>query len=199
MVDLQQAAVFEEPFYIVLLDCTDQNTIIHMWKLTIASTDTECALSASQMYVPDCNLVQDENDLSRKNSMESLHLKPSKMSPHINLTVTHEVKQILPLPDGVEIVHATPAAGHLSSASIYPACLAPYCFATACSDGIIRFWTVSNNPQHLKEYGHLMLEKDGKLVNTGQVWTEWNMVKESAIEIEGQVSSFVQVFSVLCV
>lgn len=111
MVDLQQASVFEEPFYIVLLDCTDQNTIIHMWKLTIASTDTECLLSGSQMYVPDSSLVQDENDLSRKNSMESLHLKPSRVSPHINITVTREVKQVLPLPDGVEIVHATPAAG----------------------------------------------------------------------------------------
>lgn len=112
MVDLQQASVFEEPFYIVLLDCTDQNTIIHMWKLTIASTDTEGLLSGSQMYVPDSNLVQDENESSRKNSVESLHLKPSKVSPHINLTVTREVKQVLPLPDGVEIVHATPAAGN---------------------------------------------------------------------------------------
>lgn len=111
MVDLQQASVFEEPFYIVLLDCTDQNTIIHMWKLTIASTDTEGLLSGSQMYVPDSNLVQDENECSRKNSVESLHLKLSKVTPHINLTVTREVKQILPLPDGVEIVHATPAAG----------------------------------------------------------------------------------------
>ncbi|KAG5878732.1 hypothetical protein JTB14_000166 [Gonioctena quinquepunctata] len=187
MIDLQQASIFKEPFFIVLLDCTDQNTIIHMWKLMIASTDTECPLTGSQMYVPDCILVQDENDLSRKNSMESLHLKPSKVSPHINLTVTREVKQILPLADGIEIVHATPAAGHLSSASIYPACLAPYCFATACSDGVIRFWTVSTNPKQVKESSHLMLEEDNEVVNTGQIWTEWNMIKESAIEIEGQV------------
>ncbi|XP_018562526.1 dmX-like protein 2 isoform X2 [Anoplophora glabripennis] len=186
MVDLQQASVFEEPFYIVLLDCTDQNTIIHMWKLTIASTDIECPLTSSQMYVPDSILVQDENDLSRKNSMESLHLRP-KLSPHINLTVTREVKQVLLLPDGVEIVHATPAAGHLSSASIYPACLAPYCFATACSDGIIRFWAVSTGSNHIKEFSHLFLEEDGEVVNTGKIWTEWNMIKESAIEIEGQV------------
>ncbi|XP_060524786.1 dmX-like protein 2 isoform X2 [Cylas formicarius] len=187
MVDLQLSSVFEEPFFIVLLDCTDQNTIIHMWKLTIASTDNECSLTASQMYVPDCNLVQDENDFSRRNSMESLHLRQGKVSPHINLTVTREIKQILPLPDGVEIVHATPAAGHLSSASIYPACLAPYCFATACSDGIIRFWMVSSNPNHLKEFSGLMLEENDVVINSGKVWTEWNMIKESAIEIDGQV------------
>lgn len=187
MVDLQQSSVFEEPFFIVLLDCTDQNTIIHMWKLTIASTDTDLSLTASQMYVPDCNLVQDENDLSRRNSVESLHLKQAKFSPHITLTVTREIKQILPLPDGVEIVHATAAAGHLSSASIYPACLAPYCFATACSDGIIRFWAVSSHSYQVNDLSHLMLEEDGVIVNSGKVWTEWNMIKESAIEIEGQV------------
>ncbi|XP_015840615.1 dmX-like protein 2 isoform X1 [Tribolium castaneum] len=187
MVDLQQNAVFEEPFYIVLLDCTDQNTIIHMWKLTIASNEVDCSLTGSQMYVPDCNLVQDENDISRKNSMESLHIKQTKVSPHINITVTREVKQILPIPDGVEIVHAAPAAGHLSSASIYPACLAPYCFATACSDGVIRFWTVTSNSQEIKTMKEHLLEEDGMVVNTGKVWTEWNMLKESAIEIEGQV------------
>lgn len=73
------------------------------------------------------------------------------------------------MPDGVEIVHATPAAGHLSSASIYPACLAPYCFATACSDGIIRFWTISHNSALVKSSRHLMLEEDGEMVNTGKV------------------------------
>ncbi|XP_017781826.1 PREDICTED: dmX-like protein 2 isoform X2 [Nicrophorus vespilloides] len=187
MVDLQQNIVFEQPFYIVLLDCTDQYTIIHMWKLTIASNESDLNLSGSQMYVPDCNLVQDENDLSRKNSMESLHEKQAKVSPHITITTSREIKQVLPLPDGVEIVHASPAAGHLSSASIYPACLAPYCFATACSDGMIRFWTVSNEANTVKQSKHLLLEEDGQVVNTGKVWTEWIMIKESAIEIEGQI------------
>lgn len=187
MVDLQQSTVFEEPFFIVLLDCTDQNTIIHMWKLVIASNEGELSLTGkygnieikldykfnlstgSQMYVPDCNLVQDENDLSRRNSMESLHLKHAKVTPHINITTRREVKQVLPIPEGVEIVHAAPAAGHLSSASIYPACLAPYCFATACSDGIIRFWSVSSDVQTVKQYSHLMLEENGEKINTKKV------------------------------
>jgi hypothetical protein len=37
MVDLQQAVVFEEPFYIVLLEKRGRQTIIHMWRLVIAS------------------------------------------------------------------------------------------------------------------------------------------------------------------
>ncbi|KAK5649288.1 hypothetical protein RI129_000317 [Pyrocoelia pectoralis] len=187
MVDLQQNYVFEQPFYIVLLDCTDQHTIIHMWKMIIASNETELSLTGSQMYVPDCNLVQDENDLSRRNSLESLHLKQTKISPHVNITTSKEVKQILPLADGVEIVHATPAAGHLSSASIYPACLAPYCFATACNDGTIRFWTVCYDLATVRSLNHLLLDEDGEIIDTGKVWTEWKMVKESAIEIDGQL------------
>lgn len=48
--------------------------------------------------------------------------------------------QVLPLPEDVEVIHAAPAAGHLSSSNIYPACFAPYLLCTACSDGSIRFW-----------------------------------------------------------
>lgn len=44
------------------------------------------------------------------------------------------------MPEGVDVVSANVAAGHLSSSSIYPACLAPYLLATACSDGETRFW-----------------------------------------------------------
>lgn len=169
MVDLQQDKIFEQPFFIVLLDCTDQNTIIHMWKLTIASTQTDIELTGSQMYIPDCNLVQDENVESRRNSFESLHLKQNKATPHIMISTAKEIKQVLPLPDGVEIVHAAAAAGHLSSASIYPACLAPYCFATACSDGAIRFWTVTHDRQLVKASKHLLLEEGNQTINTGKV------------------------------
>lgn len=37
MVDLQQSAVFEEPFYIVVLERTQRGTTVHMWRLVIAS------------------------------------------------------------------------------------------------------------------------------------------------------------------
>lgn len=37
MVDLQQSAVFEEPFYIVVLERTGNGTTVHMWRLVIAS------------------------------------------------------------------------------------------------------------------------------------------------------------------
>lgn len=37
MVDLQQSSVFEEPFYIVVLERTGMGTTVHMWRLVIAS------------------------------------------------------------------------------------------------------------------------------------------------------------------
>lgn len=37
MVDLQQSSVFEEPFYIVVLERTGTGTTVHMWRLVIAS------------------------------------------------------------------------------------------------------------------------------------------------------------------
>ena len=49
--------------------------------------------------------------------------------------------QRLPLPEGVEVTCATPAAGHLSSSSIYPACFATYHVVTACSDNSVRWVT----------------------------------------------------------
>ena len=63
------------------------------------------------------------------------------------------------------MIHCVPAAGHLSSSSIYPACLAPYLLVTACSDNTVRFWAavdISDN-------------KGGDKFG----WEEWQMESES--------------------
>lgn len=46
---------------------------------------------------------------------------------------------------GTRIVSAEPAAGHLSSSSLYPACKAPFVILTSCSDDVIRFWKCIRN------------------------------------------------------
>ncbi|PSN54280.1 DmX-like protein 2 [Blattella germanica] len=63
MVDLQQSAVFEEPFYIVVLERTNKGTVIHMWRLVIASQPEPTEMTGSMMYVPDSQLVQDDDEL----------------------------------------------------------------------------------------------------------------------------------------
>lgn len=37
IVDLRKAAVFNEPFYIVVLERTDGGSTVHMWRLTVSS------------------------------------------------------------------------------------------------------------------------------------------------------------------
>lgn len=60
MVDLQRNAVFEEPFYIVILERTTNGSTLHMWRLLIASQPPNNeSMTESMMYVPDSNLVQD--------------------------------------------------------------------------------------------------------------------------------------------
>ena len=58
----------------------------------------------------------------------------------VHVSTEKVCSQSLPLPDGVEVIDVVPAAGHLSSSSIFPACLAPYLLVTACSDDMVRFW-----------------------------------------------------------
>lgn len=201
MVDLQQSAIFEEPFYIVVLERTQQGTTVHMWRLVIASQPETTGLSGSMMYVPDSHLVQDEDDegtpgrlshegrrsrrasqtgggRSRRESqadLDSTFLPRRHQNSHVLITTTKVCTQELPLPDGVEVIHAAPAAGHLSSSSIYPACFAPYIIVTACSDSTVRFWKckVTKKPDDKLDYE----------------WCEWEMTRkdqESTIDITGQ-------------
>ncbi|XP_047120921.1 dmX-like protein 2 [Schistocerca piceifrons] len=185
MVDLQQSVVFEEPFYIVVLERTNHGTVVHMWRLVIAS-QPDMEMSGSMMYVPDSQLVQDDDEAEsgggggRTASIGTDHAmrddEPTPMqTSHVIITTTKVCTQDLPLPDGVEVVHAAPAAGHLSSASIYPACFAPYIIVTACSDSTIRFWKCK------------VTKKDEKKKN--YEWCEWEMFRkdqESTIDITGQ-------------
>lgn len=194
MVDLQQNAIFEEPFYIVLIERTTNGSTIHMWRIVIASQPEPSDLTESTMYVPDCNLVQDLDEPDPTGRRQSLAgfltndasrgVQPDGQAPHVSIKTTKVCTQELPLPEGVDVVHAAPAAGHLSSSSIYPACFAPYIIVTACSDSTSRFWRCK------------ITKNDKETVNPFAVhdsfnyeWCEWDMLscdRESAIEISGQ-------------
>ncbi|XP_044020160.1 dmX-like protein 2 isoform X2 [Aphidius gifuensis] len=239
MVDLQQSSIFEEPFYIVVLERTQKGTTVHMWRLVIASQPETNGLTGSMMYVPDSHLVQDDDDdgtpgrsgfegrRSRRQSQSGIGINTSTNTntntnttnsntnanantgrsrrssqadfdqsylhrrhhnSHVLITTTKVCTQELPLPDGVEVVHAAPAAGHLSSSSIYPACFAPYIVVTACSDSTVRFWkcNVTKNNKNNSEKVEEEKEKDDVL---SYEWKEWEMIRkdqESTIDISGQ-------------
>lgn len=196
MVDLQRSSVFEEPFYIVVLERTQKGTTVHMWRIVIASQPAQAdELSSSMMYVPDSNIVQDlDESEDRRQSTSGLtdeQLKnraaiENEYCPRVNISTTKVCTQELLLPDGVDVVHASPAAGHLSSSSIYPACFAPYIIVTACSDSTVRFWKCK------------VTKKEGNASNFQYVWREWEMIKknqESSIEINGQLLNISAAYS----
>lgn len=196
MVDLQQNANFEEPFYIVLIERTTNGSTIHMWRIVIASQPQGSDLTESTMYVPDCNLVQDEDEpdpTGRRQSLAGYNLPAGDApnlnntdAPHVSIQTTKVCTQELPLPEGVDLVHASPAAGHLSSSSIYPACFAPYIIVTACSDSTSRFWRckITKDENAVASDNPFLLTNEYKYE-----WCEWDMLskdRESAIDIMGQ-------------
>ncbi|XP_022699027.1 dmX-like protein 2 isoform X2 [Varroa jacobsoni] len=204
-IELQHSAIFREPFYLVVIEKKDRRSVIHMWKLTIASTHNvndsanqrqhPDGHSLSEMIKEDLAVTNNRNNLKQdlpdtnpfvtsndtKDSCHSSRSSTPDRSEHSLLhasplkIVTEKLcEHELPLPDGVEIVHAEPAAGHLSSSNIYPACLSPYLICTACSDGKTRFWRCAQDEKN-----------DG---SKSFQWTEWRMVlntTESAIDVDG--------------
>lgn len=205
MVDLQRNSVFEEPFYIVVLERTQTGTTVHMWRIVIASQPIQAdEMSSSMMYVPDSNIVQDLDDpdekIGRPSSTtglvnDNLKVPPQAHGtgvpddcPRVNISTTKVCTQELPLPEGVDVVHAAPAAGHLSSSSIYPACFAPYIVVTACTDSTVRFWKCK------------VTKKPG-VTNATKFkyeWCEWEMIRkdqESSIEVTGQLLNISAAYS----
>lgn len=115
-----------------------------MWKITISSQlEPQGADEGDQRrsYVPDYAYVDDDgsNPPSRSSTPDHFGAKPMAVVK-LCFSTAKVYTENLPLPQDVDIVSAEIAAGHLSSASIYPACLAPYLLVTACTDGTIRFW-----------------------------------------------------------
>ncbi|XP_055376112.1 dmX-like protein 2 [Condylostylus longicornis] len=182
-VDLQKKFEFKEPFYIVILEKTKTGSVIHMWKITIASK--------RQISLPDTNLYTTEAEVAAnlENTQDVLPetiLVEEHESPHISIVTKKVCTQELPLPKGVDVINASPAAGHLSSASIYPACFAPYLFMTASTDSVLRFWKCRSRLLYDKPVD----ESDEDDSNVIYEWGEWDMFKKdkhSSIEVSGQL------------
>ncbi|XP_034639200.1 dmX-like protein 2 isoform X1 [Trachemys scripta elegans] len=140
---------FSEKFYLVVIE-KDRNgcSVLHMWHLHLKSVQAflakkpEVTSSENQLCVPEQKTVESSPDTSpgstpmpRSSSIANLQTA-SKLILSSRLVYSYP----LDLPTGVEVIRATPSAGHLSSSSIYPVCLAPYLIVTSCSDNKVRFW-----------------------------------------------------------
>ena len=104
----------------------EKGALMHMWKLLLSSEPDH---GNGQDYDSSGSVTPDaDHPELHHHQMSQIHVATEKVST-----------MMLPLPEDVEVVHAAPAVGHLSSSSIYPACLAPYVIVTACSGKFSKF------------------------------------------------------------
>ncbi|XP_040565654.1 dmX-like protein 2 isoform X5 [Lepeophtheirus salmonis] len=174
----ESTAGFSEPFFVLLVEkMSDSSVIMHMWRLVISSGEEKKnshGYHSSGSVTPDASQPFNE------------HLGDSCHACSVNVQTEKVCRQKLPLEEGTTVIYAVPAVGHLSSSSIYPACLAPYIMVTICSDNTIRFWRTRSS-----------VDNESDEDNTF-VWEEWRMESDdgdSKIVIPGRPLSVCAAYS----
>ncbi|XP_071118494.1 dmX-like protein 2 isoform X1 [Haliotis cracherodii] len=220
IVDLRNMSSFEENFYLVVLERNvSGGSMLHMWKITISSQLNSQSEGNRCNANPVGDYVRHEFDVNspfRGASFDEPDLIRQASVMTMSITTTKVCNQMLMLPEDVQVLCVNVAAGHLSSASIYPACFAPYLLVTACSDGDVRFWkcdvteaSQSASPTQHKEsflsitsYEYSLEEEArprrpavmtrvcSQPYDTDYTWSEWEMMNtchsDSAITIPGK-------------
>uniref|UniRef100_A0A8C3C7T3 Dmx like 1 n=1 Tax=Cairina moschata TaxID=8855 RepID=A0A8C3C7T3_CAIMO len=186
---------FSEKFYLIVMEYTQNRSLLHMWHLhlksipvsvgeKVASDTPEVTKKTEELHSsPDPEKVQ--SPFNQKYQACRANLQSTSW---LTLSSKMVYSQELNLPEGVEIISVKPSAGHLSSSSIYPVCCAPYLLATSCSDGKVRFWrcrvTTDSSASSMTEYN---VQGDATYI-----WEEWPLLIEdgllssSAITVPGR-------------
>ncbi|XP_051512650.1 dmX-like protein 2 isoform X3 [Myxocyprinus asiaticus] len=187
-----QPPPFSEKFFLVVIEKDgNHNSVLQMWHLHLRS-EQACVeepvidiVFQNQLTVP-----VSQNNADSSPDITPGHTPLPRSSSSANLQSASKLilisklvySQLLDLPPGVELIRATPSAGHLSSSSIYPVCLAPYLIVTTCSDGRVRFWRcgvdmdlTAPNPEETCSYH----------------WETWSLLKEeddndSSVSVAGR-------------
>ncbi|WKY17140.1 hypothetical protein Q1695_001621 [Nippostrongylus brasiliensis] len=155
---------FNDHFFVVVVEREDNVDYFVMYSLLISSQRNCGSLSFDGESLR-------SKDQSRWDSTNTPHFC------QLMFTTKKVCKQRIPLPSDVRILSAAPAAGHLPSSSLYPACQAPYLMITSCDDETVRFWQCF-------EY---CSGSDRRYE-----WHEWHMVcdnRPSELEVDGPVLS----------
>uniref|UniRef100_A0A8B9J3P7 Dmx like 1 n=1 Tax=Amazona collaria TaxID=241587 RepID=A0A8B9J3P7_9PSIT len=177
---------FSEKFYLIVVEYTQNCSLLHMWHLHLKSIPVSVAESATQTEVyssPDLEKIQ--SPFTQKYQACRANLQSTSW---LSLSSKMVYSQKLNLPEGVEIISVKPSAGHLSSSSIYPVCRAPYLLATSCSDGKVRFWRC----RVTTELSASSVPECSAQSDVTYVWEEWPLLIEdgllssSAINVPGR-------------
>ncbi|XP_069766655.1 dmX-like protein 2 [Narcine bancroftii] len=175
------APSFSEKFYLVVIERDKKRSVLHMWHLHLKSVQPHMEVFTSnklRAVFEEKNFGSSPNSLPRSASVANLQTA-SKLILNSKLVYSQQLN----LPEEVEVIRATPSAGHLSSSSIYPVCLAPYLIVTSCSDGKVRFWRCT-------------VDKNSNSENSEEVraywWETWPLMNEegehknSAVMVTGR-------------
>ncbi|XP_069381921.1 dmX-like protein 2 isoform X1 [Paralichthys olivaceus] len=187
-----QPAPFSEKFFLVVIEKDlNRNSVLQMWHLHLKSVQA-CVDEPSPDYSSQSQLMVPNQVANADSSPETSPIKPlPRSSSTANLQSASKLilssklvySKRLDLPHGVEVTRATPSAGHLSSSSIYPVCLAPYLIVTTCSDSRVRFWHCAVEGDD----GYSENEHD----NRAYRWEPWALMNEeednnSAVCVSGR-------------
>ncbi|KAM7424441.1 hypothetical protein PAMA_000676 [Pampus argenteus] len=187
-----QPAPFSEKFFLVVIEKDlNRNSVLQMWHLHLKSVQA-CVDEPSPDYSFQSQLMVPNQVLNADSSPETSPIRPLPRSASTaNLQSASKLilssklvySKRLDLPHGVEVTRATPSAGHLSSSSIYPVCLAPYLIVTTCSDSRVRFW-------HCAVEGDDGYDEDDR-DNRVYRWEPWALMNEeednnSAVCVSGR-------------
>ncbi|XP_073674811.1 dmX-like protein 1 isoform X2 [Garra rufa] len=180
--------LFSARFFLVVVEITQSGrSLLHMWHLQLDAVP----VIMEETQTPDGETVPPSPVNNSQFNFDTVG-SPQTQRPKLNtsnlqsacrltLTNTKVFSQELDLPQGVQVIRVSPAAGHLSASSLQPAGRAPYLLATSCSDGSVRFWRCS-----------AVSDADGGAVPS-YVWEEWPLLVEegvassSALSVSGQL------------
>uniref|UniRef100_A0A8C3C4Y2 Dmx like 1 n=1 Tax=Cairina moschata TaxID=8855 RepID=A0A8C3C4Y2_CAIMO len=178
---------FSEKFYLIVMEYTQNRSLLHMWHLHLKSIPVSVGkpISVSDALLRNLWSTKVQSPFNQKYQACRANLQSTSW---LTLSSKMVYSQELNLPEGVEIISVKPSAGHLSSSSIYPVCCAPYLLATSCSDGKVRFWrcrvTTDSSASSMTEYN---VQGDATYI-----WEEWPLLIEdgllssSAITVPGR-------------
>ncbi|XP_078137398.1 dmX-like protein 2 isoform X8 [Sander vitreus] len=187
-----QPAPFSEKFFLVVIEKDlNRNSVLQMWHLHLKSVQA-CVDELSPDFSFQTQLMVPSQGVNADSSPETSPIRPLPRSASTaNLQSASKLilssklvySKRLDLPHGVEVTRATPSAGHLSSSSIYPVCLAPYLIVTTCSDSRVRFWRCAVEGDD----GYSEEDRD----NHAYRWEPWDLMNEeednnSAVCVSGR-------------
>uniref|UniRef100_A0ABM5EYN0 DmX-like protein 2 isoform X1 n=1 Tax=Pogona vitticeps TaxID=103695 RepID=A0ABM5EYN0_9SAUR len=188
---------FSEKFYLVVIEKDASGcSILHMWHLHLKSVQAclakplEAPPSGPHLSLPGQQTADSSPETSPSTSPMPRSASIANLQTASKLILSSKLVYSYPLdlPPGVEVIRATPSAGHLSSSSIYPVCLAPYLLVTSCSDNTVRFWrcsveTVVSSRGEAKETYH---------------WKKWPLMNDEREDDSSTVSIVGRPVAVSC-